>query len=159
MPMYTRKSEPEKSCSNRASRQHDRTRSSTPAERNNYYDRNADGANSHQNVQPKPITFAFLHFTDNDERDTFVRSANILKKELRGRKIRILPAMDAEERFYPERLGCFKCCIHTRHNVPLVQIKMNRLTTCIGRRSHSDQNMCKWISQVPQISRHRSRSR
>ena len=37
----------------------------------------------------KPITHAFLQFTDNDERDKFVRSENILKKELRGRKIRI----------------------------------------------------------------------
>ena len=47
----------------------------------------------------KPITHAFLQFTDNDERDKFVRSANMLK-ELRGRKIRISPAMDAEERFH-----------------------------------------------------------
>ena len=36
--------------------------------------------------------------------------------------------MDAEERFHQKRLGYFKCCIHTRHKVPLVQIKMNRLT-------------------------------
>ena len=32
----------------------------------------------------KPITHAFLQFTDNDERDKFVRSANIMKKELRS---------------------------------------------------------------------------
>ena len=31
----------------------------------------------------KPITHAFLQFTDNDERDKFVRSANILKKDFR----------------------------------------------------------------------------
>ena len=37
----------------------------------------------------KPITHAFLQCTDNDERDKIVRSANMLKKELRGRKIRI----------------------------------------------------------------------
>ena len=30
----------------------------------------------------KPFTHAFLKFTDIDERDKFVRSANILKKEL-----------------------------------------------------------------------------
>ena len=34
----------------------------------------------------KPITHAFLQFKDNDERDNFVRSANKLKTELRGRK-------------------------------------------------------------------------
>ena len=56
----------------------------------------------------KPITHAFLQFTDTDERDKFVRSANIFKKELRGRKIRISPAMDAEERFHQKRLGYFK---------------------------------------------------
>ena len=48
----------------------------------------------------QPITHAFLQFTDNDERDKFVRSANTLKKELRGRKIMISPATDAEERFH-----------------------------------------------------------
>ena len=51
----------------------------------------------------KPITHAFLQFTDNEERDKFVRSANILKKELRGSKIRISPAMDAEERFHQKK--------------------------------------------------------
>ena len=25
---------------------------------------------------------------------------------------------------------------------------------CVSRRTNSDQNMCKWISQVPQVSRH-----
>ena len=74
----------------------------------------------------KPITHAFLQFKDNDETDKFIRSANILKKELRGRKIKISPAMDAEERFHQKRLGYLKCYIHTKHNVPLVQIKMNR---------------------------------
>ena len=34
----------------------------------------------------KPITHACLQFTDNDERHKFVRSANMLKRELRGRK-------------------------------------------------------------------------
>ena len=62
----------------------------------------------------KPITHKFLQFTDNDERDKFVRSANILKKELRGRKIRVSPAMDAEERVHKKRLGYFRCCIHTQ---------------------------------------------
>ena len=74
----------------------------------------------------KPITHAFLQFKDNDERDKFVRSANILKKELRGRKMKISPAMDAEERFHQTRLGYLECCIHMNHNVPLEKIRMNR---------------------------------
>ena len=76
----------------------------------------------------KPITHAFLQFTDNDERDKFVRSTNMLKKELRERKTRISPAVDAEERFHQRRLGCLKCCFHARHNAPLVQIKISRST-------------------------------
>ena len=41
----------------------------------------------------------------------------------------ISPAMDEEQRFHPNtRLGYLKCCIHTRHSVPLVHIKMNRST-------------------------------
>ena len=75
----------------------------------------------------KPIKHAFLQFTDNDERDKFVTTANILKKEVRGRKIKISPAMDAEEK-HQKRLGYLECCIHTRHSVPLVQIKINRST-------------------------------
>ena len=95
MPQDTRRSEPEKSCSNRISRRQIKC----------------------------PAT------PDNDEREKFVRSANMLKKELRGRKVRISPARDAEERFHPKRLGHNrKRCTHTRHNVPLVQIKINRLT-------------------------------
>ena len=48
----------------------------------------------------KPITHAFIHFSDNDEMVKYVRSANMSKKEVRGRKTKILPAMDAEERFH-----------------------------------------------------------
>ena len=42
----------------------------------------------------KPITHAFIHFMNDGERNKFIRSANMLKKELRGRKAR---SMDAEE--------------------------------------------------------------
>ena len=60
----------------------------------------------------KPITHAFTHFSDNDEMVKYVRSANMSKKEVRGRKTRILPAMDAEERL---------------HNIPLPSISMNKI--------------------------------
>ena len=74
------------------------------------------------------ITHAFIHFSDNDEMVKYVRSANMSKKEVRRRKTRILPAMDAEERFHQKRLGYIKCCIDTQHNIPLSSISMNRVS-------------------------------
>ena len=73
----------------------------------------------------KPITHAFIHFAKDGETNKFIRSANMLKKELRGRKIRITRSMDAEERFYNKRMGYVKYCIHTRHNIPLSLISLN----------------------------------
>ena len=73
----------------------------------------------------KPITHAFIHFLDNGDRNKFIRSANMLKKELRGRKVKITRSMDAEERFHNKRLGYVKYCIHTRHNIPLSLISLN----------------------------------
>ena len=48
--------------------------------------------------------------------------------------------MYAEERFHQKRLGYLKCCVHTNHNFPLVQIKMNRSTRHV---SVDGQNMIK----------------
>ena len=73
----------------------------------------------------KPITHAFIHFMDNGDRNKFIRSANMLKKELRGRKVKLTRSMDAEERFHNKRLGFVKYCIHTRHNIPLSLISLN----------------------------------
>ena len=50
----------------------------------------------------------------------------MLRKELRGRRVKISPAMDAEERFHQKRLGYLKCSIHMNHNVPLEKVRMNR---------------------------------
>ena len=66
----------------------------------------------------KPITHAFIHFANDGERNKFIRSANMLKRELRGRKIRITRSMEAEERFYNKRMGYVKCCIHTTTQHP-----------------------------------------
>ena len=76
----------------------------------------------------KPITHVFLQHTDRDGRDKYVRSANMPKKELSGRKKGISPAKDAEERSHQQRLVHIQCCIHTRHTIPLVKITMNRMT-------------------------------
>ena len=73
----------------------------------------------------KPITHAFIYFANDDERNKFIRSANMLKKELRGRKIRIKRSMEAEERFDNKRMGYVKCCIHKRHDVHLYLISLN----------------------------------
>ena len=73
----------------------------------------------------KPITHAFIHFMNDGDRNKFIRSANMLKKELRGRKIKITRSMDAEERFHNKRMGYVKYCIHTRHNIPLSLISLN----------------------------------
>ena len=73
----------------------------------------------------KPITHAFIHFAIDGERNQFIRSANVLTTELRGRKIRITRSMEAEERFYNKRMGYVKCCIHTRHSILLSLISLN----------------------------------
>ena len=67
----------------------------------------------------KPITHAFIHFMNDGDRNKFIRSANMLKKELRGRKVKITRSMDAAERFHNKRMGYVKYCIHTRHNILL----------------------------------------
>ena len=53
----------------------------------------------------KPITHAFIHFTDDDEKGKYVRSANMSKKELGGRQINISPSIDGEESFHQNTLG------------------------------------------------------
>ena len=53
----------------------------------------------------KPITHAFIHFNNDEDRNKFVRSANMLKKELRGRKLKISRSMDADERFHQKKNG------------------------------------------------------
>ena len=73
----------------------------------------------------KPITHAFIYFRNDGERNKYIRSANMLKKELRGRKLKITRSMDAEERFHQKRMGYVKYCIHVKHNVPLDSITTN----------------------------------
>ena len=93
LPEDTRRSEPEKSCSD------DTTEPEVQHQLKGTFITIGMSMEQIQIKCPaKPITHAFVQFIDNDERDKFVRSANILKKELRGRRIRISPAMDAEER-------------------------------------------------------------
>ena len=70
----------------------------------------------------KLVTHAFFQFfVDCEERDKYIRSANMLKSELRGRKRRISPAMDVEERHYQMWIWICSFCVnrtwreHDRH--------------------------------------------
>ena len=65
----------------------------------------------------KPNAHAFIHFKSDGERNKYIRSANVLRKELRGRKLQITRSMDAEERFHQKRMGYVKYCIHVKHNI------------------------------------------
>ena len=73
----------------------------------------------------KPITHAFIHFKNDDERNKYSRPANMLKKELRERKLKITRSMDAEERFHQKRMVYVKYCIHVKHTIPLDLVPMN----------------------------------
>ena len=64
-----------------------------------------DFGNARIECSAKPITHAFIHFKNDGERNKFIRSANMLKKELRGRKIKMTRSMDAEERFSNKRMA------------------------------------------------------
>ena len=84
----------------------------------------------------KPITHAFLHFTDSEERDKYIRSANMQKRELRERKIIISPVMDAEERFQQKRMGYVKFCLSKKHEIPLTKITLNRTKKHVSVEGH-----------------------
>ena len=101
----------------------------------------------------KPITHAFIHFMNNGDRNKFIRSANMLKKELRGRKVKITISMDAEEKFHNRRMGHVKYCIHTRHNIPLSFISLNRTEKHVSVKGQIVVKTCQSGSQVQQIPR------
>ena len=49
----------------------------------------------------------------------------MLRKELRGRKLKITRTLDAEERFHQKRMGYVKYCIHVKRSIPLDSISTN----------------------------------
>ena len=107
----------------------------------------------------KPITHAFIYFENDNERNKFIRSANMLKKELRGRKIRITRSMEAEERFYNKRIGYVKSCINTKIWHPsTLDLTELEYKTCISQRTDRGEDMSRWISQVQQVPRRGRRS-
>ena len=59
-----------------------------------------------------PITHAFVEFQDTKTRDGFVKSTNMRRYELDGRRIKISPALEPDERFDRKRLGYVKSVLH-----------------------------------------------
>ena len=72
-----------------------------------------------------PITHLFVEFEDTRTRDRFVRSANMRKCELDGRKIKISPALEPDERFDRKRLSYVKYAINKKTKIELHWIKLN----------------------------------
>ena len=81
--------------------------------------------NARLECSAKTITHAFIHFKNDEERNKFVRSANMLIKEFRGRKLKISRSVDADERFHQKRMVYVKYCIHEKDNLPLDSITAN----------------------------------
>ena len=122
-------------CSNRISRRHDRTRSTT---------RTID----HTCIRAVHRQWCKTQVCQISEH-TEERAERTEKKENtghgRGRKI------SPQKTWIPPIL-------HPHTTQPTTRAYQNEQIdkTCFGWRTNSDQNMCKWISQVPHISRHRS---
>ena len=103
----------------------------------------------------KPITHAFIHFANDGERNKFIRSANMLKRELRGRKSRITRSMDVEERFQDKKKIGVCQILHPYETQHSSQPDLHELD-CQTRASQGTdcgKNTPKWISQVQQIPR------
>ena len=110
-----------------------------------------DIGNARIECTAKPITHAFIHFKNDGERNTFIRSANMLKKDLRGRKIKITRSMDAEERFHNKRMVYVNYYIHMKHNVPLESITTNWTMKYISINGQIVVKTEKWKPQIHQI--------
>ena len=92
---------------------------------------------------------------NDDERNKYIRSANMLKKELRGRKLKITRSMDAEERFHQKRKAYVTYRIHVKHNVPLDSITTNWTLKHVSvKRTGCGKDMPKRKPKVHQIPRH-----
>ena len=114
---------------------HDRTRSTRLIGRNNNYDRNVNG-------------------TDPDQMSRMLLAVH---RQRRQRQVCQISEHTEERVDGTENKGI------TRHGrcrkISSKKNQMQQNKTCIGRRTDSDHQMCKWSSPVSRISRNRSRSR
>ena len=72
-----------------------------------------------------PITHVFVEFEDTRTRDRCVRSANMRKYELDGRRIKISPALEPDERFGKKRLGYIKYVINKKTGIERYWKRLN----------------------------------
>ena len=80
------------------------------------------------------ITHAFVEFQDSKTRDRFVRSANMKKYEFDGRRIKISPALEPDERFDRKRLGYIKNVLHKEKGIALhwTQMKLQKKSITVN---------------------------
>ena len=83
----------------------------------------------------KPITHAFIYFKNDDVRNKYVRSANMLRKEL-------IDQWTQRKDFIRKNGICQKYCINTRHNIRLNSMSLNWTSKYV------------WVSQVYQVPGH-----
>ena len=64
----------------------------------------------------------FLEIRNSEERDKYIKSANMQQVQLKEGKIKISLAMDVAERFHHKRMGYTKLSLHDKHKIPLRRI-------------------------------------
>ena len=103
----------------------------------------------------KPITHAFIHFKNDGERNKYIRSANMLKKELRGSKLKVTRSMDAEDRFH-QKMNGVRQILHSRETQRPTRINNYELDTetRISQMADCGKDMPKRKPKVHQIPRH-----
>ena len=110
----------------------------------------------------KPMVCALIYFNDNDETNKNVRSANMLRRELRGRKIKRSHSIDAEERFHlsKKKVG-LRQILHSceTRQLPRIDLTEPILKTRVRGWTDCGKNVSERLPQVPQFSRHRNKSR
>ena len=100
----------------------------------------------------KPITHAFINFKNDDERNTYVRSANMLRKELRGEEDKDDSINGRRRKISSEKTG-------TAFTWDMQFLSTwfpwtGRQSTCQSKARLCGKNMSKWIPQVYQVPRH-----
>ena len=149
----TRRPEPEKSRSDRTPRRHDRTRSTRHIEGDHDYNRNVNGSNSDRLSSQADHTWVLAVHRQRRMRHVCQNSEHIEERVERTDN-KDITSHGCRRNISTKKIWVFakpcsyktQCTIRADHSEQLDK-------TCMGRRTDSDQNMCKWISQVPQIWR------
>ena len=75
----------------------------------------------------KPISHAFLQFTDSEERDKYIRSANMQKKRIQRKQNKNITCWRCRGKISTKKLGYIKFCLSKQHEIPLTKITLNRV--------------------------------